>query len=239
MSNSALVTYTKKSPNYSTVKNKKNTHIVIHHMAGKLTVQQCGEIFARRDRYASSNYGVCGKQIGLYVDENKRSWCTSNREIDSKAVTIETSNSTLGPDWKVSDETLETLINLCADICKRNGIKKLNYTGDKKGNLHLHKWYAPTSCPGPYLSKKMEYIADQVNKKIAGKKYSKNQNGKVYEVTARKLNLHTRANKKSDTILQLKKGDRVERTGYYYPHWFECRYKGKKGWLSRKYLKKI
>ena len=33
----------------------------------------------------------------------------------------------------VSDKALKATIELCVDICKRNGIKKLNYTGDKSG----------------------------------------------------------------------------------------------------------
>ena len=238
MSNSSLVTYTKKSPNYSTVKDKKNTHIVIHHMAGKLTVQQCGNIFANASRQASSNYGVCGSEIGLYVDENKRSWATSSREIDSKAVTIETSNSTLSPKWEVSDETLKTLINLCADICKRNGIKKLNYTGNKTGNLHLHKWYSATSCPGAYLESKMPYIAEQVNKKLTTKKFSTSKKCS-YKVTANKLNMRKGASTKYDIIETLHKGDIVLGTGYYYPNHYQIKHDGKTGWVSRKYLTKI
>lgn len=30
----------------------------------------------------------------------------------------------------------------------------------------MHKWYAKTSCPGPYLSSKLAFIADEVNKKL-------------------------------------------------------------------------
>ncbi len=236
MSNSKLVTYTRRSPNYTKIANKKNTHIVIHHMAGRLTVKQCGAVFADPKRQASSNYGVQGKNIGLYVDEKNRSWATSDRGIDSKAVTIETSNSTLSPDWKVSDATLQTLIKLCADICKRNNIKKLNYTGDKSGNLHLHKWYAATACPGPYLSSKMDYIASEVNKKLAGKKYSKKKK-KNFTVTANKLNMRKGAGTKYDIILELKKGNIVKGTGYYYPNHYQVTYKGKTGWVNKKYLK--
>lgn len=144
--------------------NKKNTHIVIHHMAGNLTVQQCGNVFASRSRQASSNYGVNGNQIGQYVDEKNRSWATSSYAIDSKAVTIEVANNSGNPKWTVSDASLKTTIKLCADICKRNGIKKLVWTGNKNGNLHCHRWYASTQCPGNYLYSKMGYIANEVNK---------------------------------------------------------------------------
>ena len=169
MSNSSLVTYTKLSPNKTVMSNKKNTHIVIHHMAGNLTVEQCGNSFANPSRQASSNYGIDGKgHVGLYVDESNRAWTTGSREIDSKAITIEVANDGGAPNWHVSDTALNKLIDLCTDICKRNGIKKLNYTGDKSGNLHKHQWYQNTNCPGPYLGGKFPYIADEVNKRLNG-----------------------------------------------------------------------
>ena len=164
MSNSSLVTYTKLSPNCSRPRLDKIDSIVIHHMAGVLSAEQCGNVFASTSRQASSNYGVDSNgNVGLYVDESNRSWATSSPAIDNRAVTIEVSNDG-EPNWHVSDKALKKTIELCADICKRNGIKKLNYTGDKSGNLHMHRWYAATSCPGDYLASKFSYIAEEVNK---------------------------------------------------------------------------
>lgn len=169
MSNSSLVNHVHLSPNYTAMSNKKNEVIVIHHMAGKLTVEQCGNVFAPSSRKASSNYGIDGNgRIGLYVEEKNRSWATSSRAIDSRAITIEVANSVAGGNWPVSDRAMASLINLCVDICKRNGIKKLNYTGDKNGNLQMHKWYAATGCPGAYLESKFPYIANEVNKRLNG-----------------------------------------------------------------------
>lgn len=169
MSNSALVNHVHLSPNYTPMSNKKNEVIVIHHMAGKLTVEQCGNVFAPASRKASSNYGVDGNgRIGLYVEEKNRSWATSSRAIDSRAITIEVANSVAGGNWPVSDKAMTSLINLCVDICKRNGIPRLNYTGDKSGNLQMHKWYAATGCPGAYLESKFPYIANEVNKRLNG-----------------------------------------------------------------------
>lgn len=169
MSNSSLVNHVHLSPNYTAMSNKKNEVIVIHHMAGKLTVEQCGNVFAPSSRKASSNYGIDGNgRIGLYVEEKNRSWATSSRAIDSRAITIEVANSVAGGNWPVSDKAMASLINLCVDICKRNGIPRLNYTGDKSGNLQMHKWYAATGCPGAYLESKFPYIANEVNKRLNG-----------------------------------------------------------------------
>ena len=37
------------------------------------------------------------------------------------------------------------------------------FTGDKSGNLVMHKWYQATACPGTYLSGKFGDIANKVN----------------------------------------------------------------------------
>lgn len=162
MSNSKLVDYTKISPHRD---KRTNTikKITIHHMAGKLSVEQCGEVFQKRE--ASTNYGIgTDGRVGMYVEEKDRAWATANPENDHQAINIELANDSLAPDWHVSDKVIAKCILLCADICKRNGIEKLNYTGDKSGNLTMHKWFMATACPGPYLEKKFKYIADEVNK---------------------------------------------------------------------------
>ena len=176
MSSSKLVNYTKLSPNCNSPRNHKIDKITIHHMAGNLTVEQCGALFSQSSRQASSNYGVgTDGRIGLYVSESDRSWCSSNAENDNRAVTIEVANDkpSDADKWHVSDKAIAALIELCADICKRNGIKKLNFTGDKSGNVTLHKWFAATACPGPYLESKIPFIVEQVNKKLSGKSETK------------------------------------------------------------------
>lgn len=168
MSNSKLVSYTKLSPNCNKPRSHKIDKITIHHMAGNLTVEQCGNVFSRGTRQASSNYGIgTDGRVGMYVEECNRSWCSSSPENDHRAVTIEVANDQIGGNWHVSDTALAKLIDLCVDICQRNGIKKLNYTGDKTGNLTMHKWFAATACPGPYLSSKFPYIAQEVNKRLS------------------------------------------------------------------------
>ena len=168
MSNSNLVTYTHISPNRTSPRNKPITKITIHHMAGNLTLEQCGNIFANYGRGASANYGIDSKgHIGQFVDERDRSWCSSNADNDHVAVTIEVANDGGAPDWHVSDAALASLIDLCVDICRRNGIQRLNYTGDKGGSLTMHKWFTATACPGPYLESKFPSIANAVNQRLS------------------------------------------------------------------------
>lgn len=165
MSNSSLVDYIKLSPHYTRMTNKKNKKITIHHMAGNLSVEVCGAVF--QTRQGSSNYGIGSDgRVGLYVDESNSSWCSSNQTNDRQAITIEVANDEIGGNWHVSDKALAKLIDLCVDICQRNDIECLNYTGDTDGNLTMHKWFAATACPGAYLESKFPYIANEVNKRL-------------------------------------------------------------------------
>lgn len=187
MSNSKLVSYTKLSPNCNKPRKSKIDTITIHHMAGNLSVEDCGAIFAKSGRQASSNYGVGSDgRVALYVDEANRAWTSSNAANDHRAVTIEVANDGGAPDWHVSAAALEATVALCVDICKRNGIDRLNYTGTPDGNLTMHKWFAATLCPGPYLSGKFPYIAEEVNRRLAAGQPQKSNQEVAREVIAGK-----------------------------------------------------
>ena len=169
MSNSNLVDLVSYSPNHSGTRENPITKIAIHHTAGVLTAAGIGNVFKSTSRQASCNYGIGNdNRIVLVVDEANRAWTTSSAWCDNRAVTIEVSNCKNGGNWLVSDRVLNTLIDLVTDICRRNEIKNCTYTGWKDGVLQMHKWYASTSCPGPYLGSKFSYIAREVNKRLRG-----------------------------------------------------------------------
>lgn len=171
MSNSKLVNYTKISP-HKTSGNFKKDKITIHHMAGNLSVETCGNVF--QSRKASTQYGVGSDgRIGQYVDEKDRAWSTANPANDKRAINIEVANDVIGGNWHVSDKALAALIELVTDCCKRNGIAKLNYTGDKNGNVTTHDMFMPTTCPGPYLKSKIPYVVAEVNKRLAAEEEPK------------------------------------------------------------------
>ncbi|MDY5930180.1 MAG: peptidoglycan recognition family protein [Candidatus Onthovivens sp.] len=138
---------------------RKIEAITIHHMAGRLTAEQCGKIFQQVGRYGSSHYGIgYDGRIGQYVDETDTAWTNSNWDSNCKSVTIETSDN--DNSWYVNDITLNSLIKLVADIAKRNNLGTL-VPGK---NLTWHSMFTSTTCPGDYLRSKMQYIADEANK---------------------------------------------------------------------------
>lgn len=182
MSNSSLVNLVSYSPNHSGRRENPITKIAIHHTAGVLTAAGIGSVFKSTSRKASCNYGIGNdNKVVLVVDECNRAWTTSSSWCDNRAVTIEVSNCQYGGNWLVSDRVLNTLIDLVTDICRRNKIKNCTYTGGKDGVLQMHKWYASTSCPGPYLASKFPYIAQEVNKRLRGGK-STSTSSNLYRV---------------------------------------------------------
>lgn len=172
MSNSNLVNYTKISPNRTSPRNHKIDTITIHCVVGQCTVQTLGNIFAPTSRQASSNYGIgYDGKIGMYCEEKDRSWCSSSAVNDNRAITIEVASDTKEP-YAVTDAAYKSLIKLVADICKRNGIKKLVWSTNKSGrvnhkngcNMTVHRDFANKSCPGTYLYNRHGQIAAEVNK---------------------------------------------------------------------------
>ena len=177
MSNSSLISYTKISPNRNSPRNHAIDRISIHCVVGQCTVERIGEIFAPQSREASSNYGIgLDGRIGMYVEEKDRSWCTSSGANDHRAVTIEVASDTTHP-YAVKEAAFAALLDLCTDICKRNGKKRLLWFGDKEKTLSytpkddemiltVHRWFANKACPGEYLYSRHGEIAAEVTKRL-------------------------------------------------------------------------
>lgn len=183
MNNSSLISYMRISPNKSVRKQSRYQYsidtITPHIMDGNLTVERCGELFSTTKRSASSNYGIeSSGKIGMYVPEDYRSWATSSRMNDYRAITIEVANDGgANTGYHVSAEAMVSLVNLCVDICRRYGKTKLVWIADKNTaisytpasnemKLTVHRWFAPKACPGDYLMSKMQWLADEVNVRL-------------------------------------------------------------------------
>ena len=157
--NSSLVEYTRISPNRTSPRNHVIDTISIHCYVGQVTCERGANGFANHVAEASSNYiiGYDGR-ISMAVEEKDRSWCTSSPSNDHRAVTIEVASDAYAP-YSVTDAAYQSLIKLCADICKRNGIKKLIWSTNRSDrvnhkngcNMTVHRDYANKSCPGDYL----------------------------------------------------------------------------------------
>lgn len=79
----------------------------------------------------------------------------------------------------MNSKVYASLVNLCVDICKRNGKSKLLWLGDKDKTLNyspksnemvltVHRWFANKSCPGNWLYARLGDLATEVTKKLGG-----------------------------------------------------------------------
>ena len=173
MSNSSLVDYACMSPNHSGERTKSIDRITPHCVVGKCSVETLGNISSNPSRKASSNYGIgVDGRVGLYVEECNRSWCSSSNANDQRSVTIECASDAEEP-YTFNDTVYEKLIELCIDICKRNGKKKLLWIEDKTKALKyspaedemlltVHRWFAAKACPGEWMMQHMQDLADRV-----------------------------------------------------------------------------
>ena len=187
-SNSPLATVRMISPNRTPNRNHAIDTITIHCFVGQVTAKRGCEVFQPSSKGASCNYVVgYDGSIGLCVEEKDRSWCTggydkngnpirvngvSGNSNDYQAVTIEVASDTKHP-YAITEKAMAALIELCTDICRRNGIKKLLWSGDKnlvgnpaKQNLTVHRWFANKACPGDYIYQRLGDIAAKVNAKL-------------------------------------------------------------------------
>lgn len=178
-SNSPLVAFTLLSPNHSGLRTKRIDRISPHCVVGQCTAEGLGDWFHRPSTQASSNYGIDKDgRVGLYVEEKNRSWCTSSSENDQRAITIECASGKVEP-YAMNEVVYDRLIDLCVDICQRNGKKKLLWFGDKDKSLSyqpkedemlitVHRWFANKSCPGNWLYARLGDLAAKVTNRLGG-----------------------------------------------------------------------
>lgn len=151
MGYSALTNVAIMSPNHSGSRYNSISKITIHHMAGNLSIETCGNVFLNPNRQASSNYGIGSDgRIACYVDEENHPWTSANWDNDDRAITIEVANSETGGDWPISQAAYASLISLCADICNRYGIYPY-YDETPSATLTEHCMFVATNCPGPTI----------------------------------------------------------------------------------------
>lgn len=177
MSNSSLVSYTKISPNKTSPRNHKIDRITPHCVVGQLSVEALGNVFASTSRDVSANYGIGSDgRVGMYVEEKDRSWCSSNRANDHRAITIECA-SDLSEPYAMKAVVYNKLVDLCTEICKRHKKTKLIWFGDKTKSLNynpasnemvltVHRWFANKSCPGDWLYSRLGALANEVNNRL-------------------------------------------------------------------------
>lgn len=167
--NSTLVSLVSRlSTESSSVRSGAVEGITVHIAKATGTIEELSEMVASSDR--SYNYGIdTNGDIGLFADEPILTNGTGNADNDDRVINIVCMNSNTSSDYPMSTATYDSLVELCADICKRNYIPALTYTNKpKKDTLTLHSQFEKKSgCPGPWFTKKISTFVSDVNTDLA------------------------------------------------------------------------
>lgn len=179
MKDSSLVSYICLSPNKSIGRKYSVTRITPHCSVCNVSVERLLNIFKPILRRASCNYGIGNDgKIGLCVNEDNRSWCSSSKDNDNRSITIEVASSNKYP-YSITDPSYRSLINLMTDICQRYKKSKIIWIPDKNKALTyklqdnemlitVHRWFANKSCPGKFIYDHLGEIADEINSRLSG-----------------------------------------------------------------------
>ena len=92
MADSSLVVYEDYTPNMNSGRGGYDiVYIAVHHMAGNLSVETCGNVFHSRE--ASAHYGIDNSgRIGQYAAEGNTAWALGNFKRNQQSISIELAN---------------------------------------------------------------------------------------------------------------------------------------------------
>lgn len=178
---SPLCTDIRLSPNCTTPRlydvTRLTPHVVVGQFTGKQIINLPRFVNYNGKSGASCNYGIGSiGDITGGVDENSRSWCTSNRDNDHRAITFEIASDPTHP-YAITDAAYSAMLDLMTDICRRYGKTKLLWLGTKEATLAYkvkkdemvltaHRWFAAKACPGDYLYQREGAIAEEVTRRL-------------------------------------------------------------------------
>lgn len=116
--------------------------VALHHNAANLSLRGCWSVW--QTRQASAHYQVdINGRIGQYVHDWDTAWAVGGGR-NSDTISIEHANNRLGPDWTISDATLDNGAHLTAAICHAYGLGEPRWMG----NVFPHQYFMATGCPG-------------------------------------------------------------------------------------------
>ena len=158
LTNGTVEHHGKYNPRY----NQSVVRIIVHHWAG---VSGGDSRLTNPNQEVSANYILYsdGTLIGQ-VPEEYRAWTSGSWDADAPSITVEVQNAEVGGDWRVSDEAINKLTELIADLGRRYGWGSIAWGVQVRG----HREFWATACPGPYLWDRLPGIAANANAMLGG-----------------------------------------------------------------------
>lgn len=177
------------------------TKVTVHYMCAKWTGANCADYFVTTNRSCSSNYCVgWNGDIAMSVDEDNRAWTSASAWNDNRAITIEVGNLA---DGSFTDNAWNSLVALCADICKRYHITP-SYDGTRNATFTEHRMFASTDCPGAWMHARMPQLVAAVKAKMAESEQKVPDGGAnaIYRLYSSKSHIWTASHGEAESLAQ-------------------------------------
>lgn len=145
---------------------KKIQFIVLHHNAGRLSTEQCFQVW--QNRQASAHYQVeADGTIGRLVADSNTAWHCGNFDANQKSIGIEHANTSGAAPWVLPSATVDAGAHLVAALCHKYGLGAPTWGV----NVYPHKHFMATQCPGEldgrqrkaYMAKAVKYYQVMAN----------------------------------------------------------------------------
>ena len=104
----------------------------------------CWNVWQKRP--ASAHYGVDGNYVRQFVWDRDYAWATGSWNGNSKSISIEHANISVGPSWSVAEDTWKTGAKLTGYI---HYVHRLGRPSPK--TVLKHSSWKSTACPGPFM----------------------------------------------------------------------------------------
>jgi peptidoglycan hydrolase-like protein with peptidoglycan-binding domain len=144
--------------------------VVIHHVAGTNGLSYVANANTRNS-HPTYHIANSGAVTGI-VHPERRPYSTGGTP-DPNAVTFEIDNSSVGGDWPVSSEAVESLIDVIVFHASQSPRAGKGFALNQKDVTQAeffiawHSQYKATACPGPFLNSQLDYIVAECNKRAS------------------------------------------------------------------------
>lgn len=110
-----------------------------------------------------------GRRI-QFIPPSLQPWSTGS--ADENAIAVEIQNSTGAPEWRISDQAGDSLVEIMTElaVAQRDGIKidglEVTFQLDRE-HIFLDRETRPTECPGPYVTAQIDGYIERARAKVA------------------------------------------------------------------------
>lgn len=139
---------------------------IIHHGAGPDVLDYVAN---KNNRNSHPTYHIDRQGITSGIVHPSRQPFSTAHDVDNIAITFEIDNASVGGEWPITDESMEALIQVLLDHERqsdRTGFA-LNLRGVNQREFFIgwHSQYAATACPGPYITKRLDWLVNELNRR--------------------------------------------------------------------------